>query len=69
MTIVAIMNGMIGGTILVLPLLFMSAGILPSIISLVLIGLVNYISSKICIDHLADDADLPDTLNRHSNNT
>lgn len=67
MTIVALMNGMIGGTILVLPILFMNAGILPAVISLFIMGFVNELSCRICINHLASDKDLPETLDRHSN--
>lgn len=67
MTIVALMNSMIGGTILILPLLVLSAGIIPTIISLFVMGLVNELSCRICIHHLRGDADLNTTLARHSN--
>ena len=41
LTIVALMNAMIGGTILILPLIFLQAGIIPSLVSCIIMGLVN----------------------------
>lgn len=67
MSVVALMNGMIGGTILVLPILFLHAGLIPSLISLLIMGIVNELSCRICVYHLGSDKDLPQTLNRHSN--
>lgn len=67
LTIVALMNAMIGGTILVLPVIFMQSGIVPSLVACVIMGLVNQISCRICIDHLGADKDLPATIDRHSN--
>lgn len=66
LTLVALMNAMIGGTILVIPLMFLSAGLIPSIIITVLTGIINYWSCKICYDHLRDDPDLPTTLQKHT---
>jgi len=59
MTVVALMNAMIGGTILVLPLLFLKSGIIISAIVTIITGFINYYSCKICLDHLQDDIDLP----------
>lgn len=67
-TLVALMNAMIGGTILVLPLLFLSAGLIPAIIVTVLSGAINYWSCKLCYDHLRDDPDLPVSVLRHTRN-
>lgn len=53
------MNAMIGGTILVLPLMFLSAGYIPAILVTLITGGINYYSCKVCYDHLQEDADLP----------
>lgn len=58
MTIVALMNSMIGGTILILPLLVIYAGIVPTLISIGIMGLTNLLSCTICVDHLGKDKDL-----------
>lgn len=66
MTLVALMNAMIGGTILVLPLLYLKSGWLPSLVVTLITGIINYLSCKICFDHLLSDADLPDSIYRHT---
>mgnify|MGYP002360690835 FL=1 len=66
LTLVALMNAMIGGTILVLPLMFLGAGYLPAIIVTLITGAINYYSCKVCYDHLQDDADLPECIYRHT---
>lgn len=68
MTLVALMNAMIGGTILVLPLLYLKSGWLPSLFITIFTGVINYISCKICFDHLLSDNDLPASIYRHTKN-
>jgi sodium-coupled neutral amino acid transporter 9 len=64
-TIFALVNSMIGGTMLTLPLLFRDSGIITSWIILVISG---YISRKTCdiyIKHLAhDEDDIQDSIKR-----
>jgi amino acid permease len=52
LTVVALMNAMIGGTILILPLLFLHAGFIPAMIATLITGIVNYYSCYICHQHL-----------------
>lgn len=66
LTLVALMNAMIGGTILVLPLMFLASGYLPALIATLLTGVINYYSCKICYDHLQEDSDLPQSIFRHT---
>jgi sodium-coupled neutral amino acid transporter 9 len=65
-TVVALMNAMIGGTVLVLPLLFLRAGLVPSVIATIITGLINYNACRICLKHLQNDKDLPDCIYRHT---
>lgn len=67
-TVVALMNAMIGGTILVLPLLYLQAGIISSLVATLITGLVNYYSCSVCLDHLQDNVDLPQCIHRHFGN-
>ena len=65
-TTVALSNTMIGSAILILPLMFLHNGILASLLIVGVGGILNYYSSLICIDHLADGEDhLGVTLDRH----
>jgi amino acid permease len=66
MTLVALMNAMIGGTILVLPLLYLKAGWLPALVVTTITGIINYFSCKICFDHLLGDSDMPEAIYRHT---
>jgi amino acid permease len=65
-TVVALMNAMIGGTILILPLLFLNAGLIPSLFATIITGLANYYSCYVCFKHLQDDPDLTECIFRHT---
>lgn len=54
-TIFALVNSMIGGTMLTLPLLFRDAGIVTSAIVLVLSGIISRKTCNIYIQHLGAD--------------
>ena len=68
MTVVALLNGMIGGIILVMPLLALKTGyflIAPiSIIS----GFFSYFSSLLCLRHLRNFKDLDQAVLHHFDN-
>lgn len=66
-TLVALLNAMIGGTILVLPMLFKSAGLIPSFIATLISALAGYYSCKICYDHVREGEDMPEAIFRHTN--
>ena len=54
MTVVALSNGMIGGTILVLPLLAWNTGYLLIPIVSVICGLISFYTSSLTIKHISD---------------
>jgi hypothetical protein len=66
-TMVALVNGMIGGSILVLPLVSLQAGWLESILVILFTGVFSYYSCYLSILHLGDQVDLDHALLRHFN--
>jgi amino acid permease len=67
MTILAIINGMIGGSILVLPIVSMDGGYILTLIIILFVGIFSFYSCYISIIHLGDQHDLDQTLLRHFN--
>ena len=64
-TIFTIINSMIGGAMLTFPILFREAGILTSVLVLVISSLISYKTCRIYILHLApSDNDAEDTIRR-----
>jgi amino acid permease len=51
-TTIALTNNIVGSTVLVLPILFLSNGIFLSILLVFINGFYNYYSCKITIEHL-----------------
>lgn len=51
-------NGMIGGVILVLPLLVLEAGSIGSCIVIIISGIFSYYSCMLCVKHLGSFSDL-----------
>jgi amino acid permease len=66
-TVVALVNGMIGGSILVLPLVALQAGWLEAILVILITGIFSYYSCYLSILHLGDQKDLDCALLRHFN--
>jgi hypothetical protein len=52
LVVIAMVNGMIGGVILVLPLLALESGSIATLIILPLSGLFSYYSCYLCVKHL-----------------
>ena len=66
-TIVAIVNGMVGGTILVLPVLTTSAGWALALLTICVTGAASFFSCYIAVIHLGDQSDVDKALFRHFN--
>jgi len=67
MTVVGMVNGMIGGLILILPVLALNSGYIFSLIVLVVIGLLSFYSCYLCVIHMGDQSDLDHAIFRHFN--
>ena len=65
-TTIALTNNIIGSTILVLPILFLSNGIFISILLVLINGFYNYWSCKLTLEHLGDNEKyFTDAIDRH----
>lgn len=58
LTVVGLMNGMIGGLILVLPVSAYQAGYLFTILAIVFSGFFSFYSCYLSIKHLGDQKDM-----------
>ena len=67
MTIVALVNGMIGGTILVLPVVSKEGGWAMTMMVILLTGAFSFYSCYLAMIHLGDQKDLDTALLRHFN--
>jgi amino acid permease len=65
MTVVGLVNGMIGGIILVMPILSIKTGFALIAPIAILSGLFSYFSSSLCLRHLRNYADLDQAVLRH----
>lgn len=65
MTIISIVNGMIGGFILILPVMSLDAGWLLTLIVLLITGFVSYYSCHLCLEHTGNEADLDISIQKH----
>ena len=64
-TIFALVNSMIGGTMLTMPILFLKSGIVTGILVLLVSGFVSYKTCRIYVTHLAKgDNDVEDSIKR-----
>lgn len=64
-TVIALINGMIGGLILVLPILTMYSGTILSLIVILVTGFFSYYSCFLCVKHLGGHADLDQAIYYH----
>jgi len=51
MTVVAMVNGMIGGLILVLPIMALNAGYIFTLIVIAITGFLSWYSCFLCVEH------------------
>lgn len=65
MTVIAMVNGMIGGLILILPVMALESGWLLTLIVLIITGFISYYSCYLCVLHTGDDPDLDVAIERH----
>lgn len=68
MTIVALVNGMIGGIILVMPILALKVGYLMIAPVVLVSGFFSYFSCLLCVRHLRDYKDLDEAMLKHFDN-
>ena len=65
-TTLALTNNVVGNAILVLPILFLSNGLLVSILVIVINGFFNYWSCQITLEHMSEKEEYyADTITRH----
>jgi amino acid permease len=67
LAVVAMVNGMIGGVILVLPLLALEAGTLLTFFVIILTGAFSFYSCYLCVLHLGNHSDLDKAILHHFN--
>ena len=67
MTVVALVNGMIGGIILAMPVLALDTGILLIAPLAVMTGFFSYFSCLLCLRHLQHYSDLDEAILKHFN--
>lgn len=65
MTVIAMLNGMIGGAILVLPLLALRSGYLMIAPVTIFSGIISFFSCLLCLRHLGDSKDLDEAILLH----
>ena len=63
--VVAMINGMIGGLILVLPILAVQGGTLLSFLVILITGFFSFYSCYLCVIHLGNHEDLDKALVYH----
>lgn len=67
LTVVGLMNGMIGGVILVLPVTAYQAGYLFTILAILFSGFFSFYSCYLSIKHLGDQKDMNFAMQAHFN--
>lgn len=67
MAICGLLNGMIGGTILLLPIIGLTTGYLMSCISCLLLGLISYYSANLIVTHLGTAKNMTECVMQHFN--
>jgi hypothetical protein len=67
MAVVALVNGMIGGSILVLPIISLEGGWVISLVVILLTGFFSFYCCYLAVIHMGDQKDLDSALLRHFN--
>lgn len=65
MVVIAMVNGMIGGLILLLPVMALESGWLLTLIVLMITGFISYYSCDICVLHTGEEPDMDVTMYKH----
>ena len=65
MIVISLVNSMIGGVVLVLPLIAIKSGYIMIAVITLVEGLFNYYSCMLCVRHLRNYSDLDEALLRH----
>ena len=68
MTVLGFLNGMIGGTVLLLPLLGMKSGYLGSSLICLIVGMAQFYSCYLLVLHIGSSNSLKDTVLSHFGN-
>ena len=63
--ITGMVNGMIGGGILVLPLLALEGGTIVTFVVILVSGIFSYYSCQLCVKHLGPYSDLDEAILNH----
>lgn len=67
MVVLSLINGMIGGLILILPLLALKTGYLATLIIIVTTGIFSFYSCHLCMLHIGNEPDLDSSILKHFN--
>ena len=67
MTIVSLLNAMIGGSILLIPLISLQGGWAVTLLIILITAFFSYFTCYITLIHLGDQSDLDTTIQRHFN--
>ena len=65
LTVVSLMNGMIGGVILVLPVTSLQAGYIYTVLAILISGAFSYLSCFLSLKHLGDQTDMNYAMQAH----
>ena len=65
MAILCIVNGMIGGLILILPVMALESGWLLTLIVVLITGFISYYSCYLCLMHTGNEPDLDIAIFKH----
>lgn len=68
MTVIGLVNGMIGGIILIMPILALNAGYMLIAPVTLISALFSYFSSLLCLRHLRNYKDLDESILKHFGN-
>lgn len=64
-TVLALVNGMVGGVLLLLPQLAKKAGYILIVPIIIVIGFLSYFSSVLCLRHLCNYRDIDESMYYH----
>lgn len=67
MTIAGLLNGMVGGTILILPIVGISTGYVTAVIVCSLLGFVSYYTGNLVVVHLGNAKNMTESILNHFN--
>ena len=65
MAILSMVNGMIGGLILILPVMALEGGWLLTLLVILMTGFINYYSCYLCLIHTGEEPDLDISIEKH----